>query len=235
MTLKIILRAAGLLGVQALCLPLGQAALVSYTNVSAFNSAVSSGFLPLQTLNFESVASGTVIPSGNSVGGVTFNYTLFGGSFQMQVGSTFDTTSGTHYLGTTGDDAFLSGDHFTMTFAQPQQAVGLFVISGGNNLAGDYSLSVTQGTASSSASLDSTFGMLPDTGKVYFLGLVESDPTKTFTSATFSSVGNLGIPFNVDDIVTTSTATRSVPDETSTLGLMLGACAGLLTLWRRRT
>jgi len=34
----------------------------------------------------------------------------------MQVGSTFDTTSTPNYLGTTGDDAFLSGDQFTMMF-----------------------------------------------------------------------------------------------------------------------
>jgi hypothetical protein len=238
MSLNVTLRVWGLAGAALLWAPLGQAALDTYTNVSDFDAAVASGFQPISDLNFDGLASGTIIDSGSTVQGVTFTYSLGGGAFDLQVGSTFDTTSPPNYLGTTGDDAFLSGDAFTMTFAQPEQAVGLFVISGGIDFAGDYTLTTADGSVDNSNSTDSTFGTLGDGGAVYFLGMVETDPTKTFTSASFSSLADLGIPFNIDDIVTTVASTSvgppPVPDGASTLELLSGACACLLALRRRR-
>jgi hypothetical protein len=231
------LRALSLVGLSTLCVQLGHASPTTYTNVSDFDAAVASGFQPLNDINFDAMASGALIPSGTTLQGVTFTYLLGGGAFEMQVGSTFDTTSPPNYLGTTGDDAFLSGDSFTMTFASPEQAVGLFVISGGIDYAGDYTLSTPDGAVSNSDSTDSTYGTLGDGGAVYFMGLVETDPSKAFTSATFSSLANLGIPFNIDDIVTTTSSTvvtPPVPDATSTLALLSGACACLLPLRRRR-
>ncbi len=237
MTFGTILRTGVLVGLQALIFPFCMAGLVTYTNVSDFNAAVSSGFHPPHLTNFESLASATIIPTGTLAEGITFDYDLGASAFQMQVGSTFDTTSAPNYLGTTGDDAFLSGDQFTMTFTQAEQAVGLFVISGGIDLAGDYGLSVAQGGVASSASTDSTFGTLADGGAVYFLGLVETDASQAFTSATFTSLDGLGIPFNIDDIVTAATefshTSHKTADESSTLGLFLSACAGLLFLRRR--
>ncbi len=230
-----ILCALSLVGLSAVCAPLVQASPTTYSNVSDFDAAVASGFQPLSDLNFDAMASGALIASGSTLQGVTFTYSLDGGAFEMQVGSTFDTTSAPNYLGTTGDDAFLSGDAFTMTFAQPQQAVGLFVISGGIDFAGDYTLSTPDGDVSNSDSTDSTFGTLGDGGAVYFLGLVETDPTKAFTSATFSSLADLGIPFNIDDIVTTTASSVvTVPEATSTCLLLVGACACVLPLRRRR-
>ncbi|HUJ42971.1 MAG TPA: hypothetical protein VLW52_05115 [Opitutaceae bacterium] len=242
MTYRFLRRTAGLLGLQALCVPLCHAALMGYTNQSDFLTAISSGYSAPHVTNFESVAGGTIIPSGTTVEGTTFTYSLGtdanGNPVQMQVGPatdfSFDTTSSPNYLGTTADGGFLSGDQFTMTFAQPVLAVGLFVISGGSNLDGDYTLSITQGSVGSSALTDSTFGTLGDGGNVYFLGLVESDPSKTFTSAAFSSVGGLGVPFNVDDITTAAAAASNpVPDEASTCGLLLVTFAGLIALRRR--
>ena len=233
MTMNFIHRAAGLLGLLALCFSPCRAITTGFTNQADYVSALSSGFSSLPMLNFDGLASGTLIPSGAATQGITFTYSLAGG-WVMQVGSTFNTTSGNQYLGTTGDDAFLSGDQFTMTFAQPVLAVGLFVISGGNNIAGDYTLSTALGSVASSGSTDSTFGTLGDGGNVYFLGLVESDPTKSFTSATFSSMGGLGVPFNIDDIATAKAKSRNaVPDEASTCAMLLGACAGLIALRRR--
>lgn len=234
MTFKAILRVAGLLVLPALCAPLTHATLLMFTNVSDFNAAIGSGFQTPHIADFESAAGGTTIASGSSFEGVTFTYNIGGGAFDMQVGSTFDTTSGTNYLGTTGDDAFLSGDSFTMTFASAVHAVGLFVISGGFNYAGDYTLGVAQGSVSNADALDSTFGALGDGGSVFFLGLVETDSSLSFTSAEFSSLDGFGIPFNIDDIVTASAADGSVPDTASSLGLLAGACAGLLAFRRRR-
>jgi hypothetical protein len=238
MTFKFLIKATGVACLLAAFLPTGRANVTGYTNQSDFNTAVSSGFNPLSVTNFDSLTTGTIIPSGGSVNGITFNYSIGGGAYQLQVGSTFDTTSSPNYLGTTGDDAFLSGDQFTLNFASPVQAVGLFVISGGNDLAGDYTLSVSGGSVPSSGSTDSTYGTLGDGGNVYFLGLVDS--TQTFTSATFSSLGGLGIPFNIDDISTTTAAAQqggggTVPEDPSTFGLLTGALAGLLALRRRRS
>jgi hypothetical protein len=221
---------AGCLGLQALTAPLGNAQVNSYTNVSDFDAAIASGFNAPQVTNFDSVAAATLVPSGSGVEGTTFTYDLGGGAFEMQVGPAggfdFDTTSEPNYLGTTGDDSFLSGDGFTMTFAQPEQAVGLFVISGGDNLAGDYTLGVAQGSAESSGITDSTFGTLGDGGNVYFIGLVESNTANSFTSATFSSVAGIGVPFNIDDISVASVASsKAVSDVASTWSQLLGALA----------
>jgi hypothetical protein len=231
---------AGCLGLQALLAPLGVAQVNSFTNVADFDTAISSGFSAPQVTNFDSVASGTLIASGSAVEGTTFTYDLGGGAFEMQVGPAggfdFDTTSEPNYLGTTGDDSFLSGDAFTMTFAQPEQAVGLFVISGGDNLDGDYALGVAQGSAESSGTTDSTFGTLADGGNVYFIGLIEANPANSFTSATFSSVGGLGIPFNIDDISAASVAsTNAVSDVAATWCQLLGALAAVAALRFART
>ena len=89
------------------------AALVSYTNEADFLAAIAP--LPIQqTVDFESLSAGEVIPSGTTVDGITFNYSIDG--LQMNIGDTFDTTSPNNYLGLDdgGDGVFLSGDSFTM-------------------------------------------------------------------------------------------------------------------------
>jgi hypothetical protein len=123
-----------------------------------------------------------------------------------------------------------------MTFASPKQAVGLYIISAGTNFAGDYTLTVPQGSALSSGAVDPAFAAWPaSSGYVYFLGLVETNPADSFTSVTFSSLGGLGIPYNVDDIERASVQSTTVPDETSTGLLLLGALGGLLAFRRRHS
>ncbi|HEY3754997.1 MAG TPA: hypothetical protein VGL42_02495 [Opitutaceae bacterium] len=228
--------AAGIVaGLLALGLTGASAQVATYANVSDYAAAASLGGYSTQDRTFDSDLSGTVIPSGGSADGIVFTYPPgdFGG-FSLQVDSGFDTTSGVNYLGTTGDGSFLSGDSFTMTFSHPVEGVGLFVISGGNNIDGDYSLGVAQGTALSSGMTDSTFGTLPDGGNVYFVGLIESNPADSFTTATFSSVdGGFGIPFNVDDISMLQPAgARGVPDQASSVALL---AAVLILLMAVRT
>jgi hypothetical protein len=246
MTFRILQCASGLAGLLALCVPLClSAGPTGYTDVTSFDSAVSSGFQALTAANFEDIPSGTLIPNGTNVGGgVTLSYTPLFSNFEMDVVSGLDTTSAPNYLGstTTGGptsefDAFITGDQVTLTFAHPEQAVGLFVIDDSSNSdeAGAYTLAAAGGTVSNTTSTDTTFGTLADGGNVFFLGLVETDPTMAFTGATFSSDASFGVPFNLDDLVTTSAtaATGKVPDESPTLCLVLGAGAALLALRRR--
>ncbi len=242
-----LLRAAALAGLQALFLPLCQAnSLTVYTTTSSFDAAVSSGFLPVADTTFDSLTPGA-IPNGTAVGNVTFDYTpVFGPSFGLEVTSAFPTTSGSNSLGATGgNDAFVNGDQITLTFAHPEQAVGLYIITAGPNEPGDFTLDVTQGDGTISGTVDPAFASItdlsPPTSWVYFLGLVETDPSQTFTSATLVSddtaVPPGGYVFNLDDIVTTSLNpnTGPVPEEASTLCLVLGAVATLLALRRRRS
>ena len=201
-----------------------QAALVGYTDQADFLAAVS-GLPGQQNLDFESLAAGDLIPSGSSAGNVTFAYDF--GGFEMQVRDDYLTTSGSNYLGTDGDGVFLAGDSFTMTFSQAVNAIGLFVISGEIIFGGDFSLSTTGGSVVNSDLTDSTFGVLPDGGQVFFLGLVDLD--QAFTSATFESGVNGGdFLFNIDDIRTAS-ATASVSEPSSMLLFGVGMIgAGLL-------
>jgi hypothetical protein len=242
MNSRTIISAASLICLQALCLPLCWAnGLSVYTTASSFDSAVSSGFLPVVDTNFDSLTPGP-IPNGTTVGNVTLDYTpVFGPTFGLEVTSAFPTTSGLNSLGATGgNDAFVNGDEITMTFAQPEQAVGLFIITAGPNQPGDFTLQVTQGNGTISGTVDPAFASDPDlsppTSWVYFLGLVETDPSQSFTSATLLSddtaVPPGGYVFNLDDIVTTSLSpnTGSAPDEGSTLCLLVGAGATLLAL-----
>lgn len=74
-------------------------------------------------LNFDSLAAGTLIPSGSSQGGITFTYSIAG--LTMKLTNAFSTTSGANSLGLTGgDEAFLDGDAFNLGFAAPQLALG---------------------------------------------------------------------------------------------------------------
>lgn len=231
MKLRLLLPAASLVGLTALLVSRASAQVSTYTNVSDYAAAAGTAGYTTVDSNFDSLPSGMLLPSGTTVQGITFTYppTDFGG-FTLQVDSGFDSTSAPNYLGTTGDGSFLSGDEFTMTFAHPEEGIGLFVISGGINIAGDYTLSVAQGSALSSGTTDSTFGTLGDGGNVYFLGLIEDNPANSFTTATFSSLnGGYGIPFNVDDIsVLQVGGAQPVADGESALALWFGSIMALV-------
>ena len=255
---RTILSALGLAGLQALCVPLCRAGgLDTYNTRSSFDSAVSSGFQPLNVANFDSIPSGTLLPNGSAVGGgVTLSYTPLGGGppneldviSGLSVG--LSTTSGLNYLGatTTGgptspSDVLYSGDQLTISFVQPEQAMGLYILTGGQNQPGDFTLNVGGvGSVSTNGVTDPAFdlvpGLNPNNGTwVYFLGLVDTNPGQTFTSVTLETAPANNYSLNIDDIVSTaaSPVNNSVPDEASTLGLLFSVCAGLLSVrrWRR--
>jgi hypothetical protein len=213
-----------------LCGRVAGATPVMFTDRAAFDAAVS-GFTGINTLDFDSLPVGD-LGSSPTVQGVTFGFNTDGFNPKV-VGALLQTTSGPTSLGTMGDNTFVAGDSFTMSFA-PTQAVGLYIIAADLISAGDFTLSTAGGSVSNAAGFDSAFPLqLSDGGKVFFVGLVDSDP---FTTATLSSAGlPADFVFNVDDITgqfdpSTPPTTNAVP-EPATLALV---ASGLAAAWRSR-
>ncbi len=186
----------------------------TYTDESLFVAALPG---PGTTLDLESLAPGTLLPSGSTVGDLTLTYAIAG--LTAKVTDSFDTTSGGNSLGLTGgDDAFLDGDELDFAAATILHAIGMYFITTDPALAGEIQVVTSAGTASNSATSN---GVLPDGGITYFVGLISTD---SFTAAgvRFAADGEVNFAFNIDDV------TYVVPEPT-TLTLWLAALAAMLT------
>jgi hypothetical protein len=104
----------------------------------------------------------------------------------MKVVNDFDTTSPNNYLGLNDAgnfDLFIAGDEFSMSFASPVNAIGLYIISGDPLLSGDVSLLTSAGNALNSGVVDITLG---DGGLAYYIGLI-SDTAFNSADITFDT------------------------------------------------
>jgi hypothetical protein len=165
-----------------------RAAPVAYTDPAVFQSAIA--HYQAATEDFDNVAAGTAIPSGGSVGGLTFSFSFTGPpaySLAVTDGDKYGgalpapTTSPANFLATTIDDLFLGGDDITLSFA-PVHAIGLYIISAevtGDTLYDD-DLLLSVGTSSALLDVDLRDDLGNDSYS-YFLGLV--DAAATFASA----------------------------------------------------
>jgi hypothetical protein len=192
-----------------------------YQSESDFAAAIA-GMSGAQTVDFESVPTGTTFASGSGTGGLTFTYAISGQA--LQVSSTFATTSGTQYLGLDNPDtAFYLGDSFTIAFGRTVNAAGLYLIAGNDAQPGDLELS----TASASVFNGATPIDLAD-GKAYFIGLVDA---AGFDAITITGVpsGDAFLPFSADDI---TSAVSAVPEPGAPAAMLAGL--GLLGVLARR-
>lgn len=172
------------------------AAVLSFTDETSFLASVSGA---TSTLDFESQSTGSQINSGDSLNGITFDYSIGPPPIDMMVTNDFMTTSGSNYLGL--DDAgnynlFLAGDNFTMTFDAPQYALGMYLVSGDALFSGDFSISTSEGSVFNSDVVDIALG---DGGFAYYLGLTSDT---AFSSATlqFDALAEGAFLYSVDDI-----------------------------------
>lgn len=195
------------------------AEVTTYTDRDSFEAAVAA-LEPRASLDFDTLAGGTLIPSGTTVGDFTFSYAIAGAD--LVVVDAFATTSGANSLGATGEDqALLASDAFDLEFPAAT-AIGLYVI-GVDMLAGDVELATPAGAVA----IATPEQVLGDGADVFFVGLVESEPSGAFTTAQVESfaveaVGDFA--WNVDDLVT-------APEPN---GALAATAAALLVLLRRR-
>jgi hypothetical protein len=200
------------------------AAIVTYTDETSFLTALSG---PTSTLDFDSTAADTLIPSGNSLGGITFTYNIGPPPTDMKVVNDFETTSPNNYLGM--DDAgnldlFIAGDEFSMSFASPVNAVGLYIVSGDPLFASDVSLNTTAGSALNSDVVDVA---LEDGGLAYYIGLI-SDTAFSSADLTFDAAAVGAFLYSVDDITTSAVPLPGA------IWLFGSGLVGLISLSRRR-
>ena len=172
----------------------GRAQLATFTTSESFFNALPG---PPQTLDFDALAAGTLIPSGSTESGITFSYAFDGES--LMVTDFFDTTSGSNSLGLTGgDEALLDGDRIALAFDVPVNALGivfvtnLFVHPAGIEIVTPVGSAFTSGIREQ---------RLADAGVVYFIGLVSTLPFDT-ASIEFEADIFVDFEYNVDDITT---------------------------------
>jgi len=156
------------------------------------------------TYDFDSMADGDLINSGDTINGATFTYDIsfMGDALTIEVDDQFDATSGDNYLGLNlngSTTTFIGGDQITVSFSETIYAAGMYLLSGSNIFDNDFTLTTNSGqSVSNSATADQT---LSDGSDAYFIGLI--DNTLGFNSITLSSA-DLGFNFNIDDITTSS-------------------------------
>ncbi len=203
----------------ALTLPVSaNAVLMTFTDQAAFLAALPGS---ANTLDFDSQAAGTVIASGDTVDGITFNYDF--GGVQMEVRNDFLTTSPDNYLGTTDFGVLQDGDEFSLSFA-PVNAIGMSFITADPMFDDDITLNA--GGASVGLVAADVGADLGDGGFPFFLGII--DTTNAFSSADIFNIGGGFFLYNVDDIIT------SVVPLPGAIWLFLPALAGLAAV-RKKT
>jgi len=172
------------------------AAPVPHTQYANFIATLPGG--PI-TLTFDGTTPNSLIPSGFSLGGITFAYDFGGVSLKIatEIDTGYSTTSSPHFLGTDDADILQDGDNISLSFA-PLNAIGLYVITNDEMVDGDVTL-IAGGAAVGLVATD-VQAILADGSKVYFLGI--SDPGASFTGASLDTAGNGAFLFNIDDIIT---------------------------------
>jgi hypothetical protein len=169
----------------------------------------------LTTDDYGSYSAGTLVPSGSTLGTLTYSFSTASGLGGV-VTNLYDSFSGNSLAAkqVSGpldiSDFFLPNESFTVTFPTPVTAVGIF---SNVNLPLSSEISTTSGDT---GSINYT---VYDTLTFTFLGFTSTTP---FTSATFSSTS----PFNIPMIEYGAAAVAAIP-EPSTWAMMLIGFAGL--------
>jgi hypothetical protein len=208
------------------------ASAVIYTSKSTFDAALVDTGAVSNVVDFESFADNTLItPLPQAVGGLTFESFSTAG-YNLIVDNQFGGTSGSNYLRVTDDggtstNRFGFDDSIELSFAQPSNALGLYLIVSNTTFdffQNDINITVNGNTYSNNG----TESAVTVNGvAALFFGIV--DNSLSFTTASIF-VGDIGAGLgDYDDI------TYSVVPEPAHIGIAVGSLAfGLVLLHRRR-
>lgn len=153
----------------ALAVPIG------YTDYNAFMADLPGS---ATTLDFDSLAYGTIIADGGTVDGISFDYPVLAGyGVSMMITSDLE-------LGTDDGGMFLGGDGFELSFAAAS-AVGMHFISGDDMFDDDITLSAGGDSIGLIASDGVSLG--GDDWYAYSLGIIDVDLSNAFTTASITS------------------------------------------------
>lgn len=208
-----------------------QASVGVYTSKATFDAALLDTDAESNVVDFESFADNTLIsPLPQAVGGLTFESFSTAG-YDLIVDNQFGGTSGSNYLRVTSDGGASTerigfDDTIELSFAQPSNALGLYVIVNNTTFdffANDINITVNGTTYSN----DGTESAVTVNGvAALFFGIV--DDSLSFTTASIS-VGDIGASLgDYDDI------TFSVVPEPAHICIAVGSIAFGLVLLRRR-
>jgi|GEM_PF-1891132 len=209
-------------------------AVTMFTDPLAFDAALGGLGGTTTIIDFDSLAPGSIINSGDEIDGITFNYSYASGD-SLRISDTSEagqaTTSGTQFLGTDFAGNFNlieDAEGFDLGFSAPTVAIGLFFTSIDLILDGDFELTTSEGSASNVAADAIILGDGFTT--VHFVGLISDNPFSTAQIRTCGSDSGCGGVFlyGVDDITAVA-----VPEPAS-LSLFGAGLLGLVWLKRKR-
>lgn len=213
-----------------LCVMTGSLVVPGYaTSISTFTSSAAFlaalGTTPSSTETYEGFLPGTVITTGSTFNGITYDSfpaSILGGL----IGNLFSRLDAQSLEaerdglpGSGPPDFFFPGESFSVTFSTPVTAVGIFFNARSDAILTDYVFIHTP------VGDVSTGGSTPDIGPLFFAGIISNTP---FTTATFGAVSNAPSGFNVDNLIRAS----AVP-EPSTWILLTSGLVSLAVLRRR--
>ena len=221
---------------------IGCAANAAIISTNSYATFIASGVGAQTTNDFDSAASGTILGTQN---GITFSETTGatllisdGAGDVLSNGSVFGVTSGPNFVNMENPAGAIpnsipltENESITLSFSN-RQAVGLFVYFDRFNIVNDGTISLSDGTATASAtSATSPSEDLPINDTAYFLGLYDDTGANSISNVTLN-VDNGSLRYVFDHTVTFQAT--AVP-EPSTWLLLVGLSLGMVVRQRRKT
>jgi hypothetical protein len=194
----------------------------TFTHSADFLTAL--GSAPLVTETYEGLPLNSLISAGSTVG--QFTYTAFPAGVQGRVDNIYNKIGAQSLAadrpGNPGLNFFIPGENFSVAFAQPANAVGVFFNANPTPGSGDLFIATPVGLAGTGGPASNY-----DFPTFFFAGLISDTP---FSSAVIGSFGaGQGSSFNVDNL-----SVSPVPEPTTLLLFGTTAAAMGLAAWRRR-